>query len=610
MAEYLSPGVYVEEFDSGNKAMEGVSTSTAGFIGMTEKGPISGKPVLITGLGEYQRVFGGYLSINEYGPNCYLPYAVESFFINGGSSCYVMRVASKNSKVAEKLINLSTTDSKNYGVIQVDAANVGKWGNKVSINISKTYSNKTTVSHFAVISEDDKKYALTVKSSSGYTAGDIVQLTKYVADGNITNAYLLLDGIDGNILNVTSSETLDASIVDTSAIPNNYIQLYALSIQAYDDTQSEDYPQAVLNSASPIYLGKLTEKSKLITVAVGKPDETTGKATGSISYALSDLFEQLVEDDGKAETDGVKSYTLSGGEDNDTKEGLTPDLLTDASRDFPGKRIGLDAFKELKDVSIMAIPGQQSDVIQALLIAHCENLANRFAVLDAGCDENEVSQLTLYKDKIDSTYCSIYQPWIQIYSAIEKKNMFVPPSGAIAGIYARTDTTRGVWKAPANEIVKNCTGLSVNFNEAEQGKLNPKGINLIRAIPNSGIRVWGARTLSSDGNWKYVNVRRLFIYVEESIRNSLGWAVFEPNDANLWSRVQGTIRVFLTTLWRNGALFGSSPEEAFYVNVGKGSTMTDDDINNGRLICEIGIAPVKPAEFVVFRITQKMQDSQ
>ena len=169
------------------------------------------------------------------------------------------------------------------------------------------------------------------------------------------------------------------------------------------------------------------------------------------------------------------------------------------------------------------------------------------------------------------------------------------------------DNMRGVHKAPANEVVRSCTGLSVNYNEVEQGKVNPKGINLIRSLPGQGIRVWGARTMSSDPSWKYINVRRLFIYVEESIRANTNWAVFEPNDANLWMRVEGTIHMFLNTLWRSGALAGSSEDQAFFINIGP-STMTQDDILNGRLICVIGIAPVRPAEFVIFRITQKMQE--
>ena len=170
------------------------------------------------------------------------------------------------------------------------------------------------------------------------------------------------------------------------------------------------------------------------------------------------------------------------------------------------------------------------------------------------------------------------------------------------GIYARTDSSRGVHKAPANETVL-CSGLKVSFTRQEQDILNPAGINLIRALPGQGIRVWGARTAGSNSAFRYVNVRRLFIYVEESIRANTGWVVFEPNDASLWTRVRLTVSGFLETLWRSGMLAGAAPEESFFVEIGP-STMTEDDIRNGRLICNIGIAPSRPAEFVIFRVTQ------
>jgi hypothetical protein len=177
------------------------------------------------------------------------------------------------------------------------------------------------------------------------------------------------------------------------------------------------------------------------------------------------------------------------------------------------------------------------------------------------------------------------------------------------GIYARSDNTRGVHKAPANEVVRACVGLDTQFNKGEQDILNPKGVNLIRAFPGQGIRVWGARTVSSDPSWKYVNVRRLFIFLEETIKANTNWAVFEPNDEALWTRVHRTISVFLNGMWRNGSLAGTSADEAFFVNIGR-STMSQDDIDNGRLVCVIGVAPVKPAEFVIFRITQKTGDSE
>lgn len=205
---------------------------------------------------------------------------------------------------------------------------------------------------------------------------------------------------------------------------------------------------------------------------------------------------------------------------------------------------------------------------------------------------------------VDSTYAAMYHPWLTVFDPMDKRNINLPPSGSVVGIYARSDNSRGVHKAPANEVVRGCVGLSVPFNKGEQDILNPKGVNLIRSFPGQGIRVWGARTTSSDPSWKYVNVRRLFIYLEESIKANTNWVVFEPNDERLWARVKRTIDGFLKTMWRSGALAGSTEAEAFFCNIDH-STMTQDDIDNGRLICVIGVAPVKPAEFVIFRITQK-----
>lgn len=202
----------------------------------------------------------------------------------------------------------------------------------------------------------------------------------------------------------------------------------------------------------------------------------------------------------------------------------------------------------------------------------------------------------------DSTYAAMYHPWVQQFDRSIKKPAYFPPSGAVMGVYARTDVAKGVHKAPANETLS-CTGLSVSYTRAEQDILNPAGVNLIRSIPGNGIRIWGARTASSSSSFRYVNVRRLFIYVEESIRANTSWVVFEPNDASLWSRVRLTISGFLNDVWRAGMLAGASPQESYFVDIGP-STMTQDDIRAGRLICNIGIAPSRPAEFVIFRVTQ------
>ena len=277
--------------------------------------------------------------------------------------------------------------------------------------------------------------------------------------------------------------------------------------------------------------------------------------------------------------------------------------------DGPGKRTGLQAFLENNDVSIMLVPGAVTPEIQGALIAFCENKKSCFAILDLPVERTNATDVADYRGMYDSTYAACYHPWIQVFDPLLKRNAFFPPSGAMAGIYARTDTERGVSKAPANEIVRACTGLSTTYNEGEQDILNPQGVNLIRSFTGRGIRVWGARTISSNGLWKYINVRRLFIYVEESIKANTNWVVFEPNSEVLWSRVKRTIEMFLASCWSEGMLAGTSPAEAFFVECGR-TTMSQDDIDNGRLICMIGIAPVKPAEFVIFRITQHTASSE
>jgi hypothetical protein len=300
--------------------------------------------------------------------------------------------------------------------------------------------------------------------------------------------------------------------------------------------------------------------------------------------------------------DGKKSGTiiLSGGNDGNINAVTAGTFIGEDNG--PGNRTGIQAFIENDQVSMMAVPGITMPDVVVSLVSHCENLKSRFAVLDMPKELTKTKELIEYREMIDSTYAAMYHPWIQTFDRSTQKAGYFPPSGAIMGVYARTDISRGVHKAPANETVM-CSDLSVNYNKGEQDILNPAGVNLIRKLPGQGIRVWGARTASSNSAYKYVNVRRLFIYVEESIKANTNWVVFEPNDNTLWTRVNITISAFLETLWRSGMLAGASPDESYFVEIGP-STMTQDDIRNGRLICNIGIAPSRPAEFVIFRVTQ------
>lgn len=291
------------------------------------------------------------------------------------------------------------------------------------------------------------------------------------------------------------------------------------------------------------------------------------------------------------------------------------------------KRTGLDCLEAIDEIAIVAAPGFCDAGSYAALLSHCENLQDRVAILDtpedvkdidrlkevatqkasgAGADDAGVKKAAgLRPQTSDRGFGALYFPWIAVRDPLAPDQVVnVPPSGHMAGIYARSDATRGVHKAPANESIRGALGLAYRVTHAEQGELNRKGVNCIRFFPDSGIRVWGARTLAEEASeWRYINVRRLFNMIEESIEEGTRWVVFEPNDERLWKSVVRDITAFLTLVWRDGALKGVTPEQAFFVKC-DAETNPTDVIDAGRLIVEIGIAPVKPSEFIIFRIGQ------
>lgn len=584
MAEYLSPGVYVEEYDSGATPMQGVSTSTAGFVGLAERGPVIGQPQLVTSFADYKRMYGGYLSQAAYGSNRFLPYAVEQFFANGGARAYIMRAVPGDAK----------TGSRTTGVLKLTAANPGAWAEDLRVVVTPASKAKTQV--LAVNGAD-----LTLKNADGFNPGDVVELF----DGK-TAAHATVKSVLDKVVTLDAPCTLD--VADTKVGTAKYIKTCEITLTARLGETVETFENLSLKPDALNNVCVKTAKSDLICVEV-----TAAKAPAAPAPKEKDK-------DGKEipapapKAASIVPYELCGGSGSElvlTLQGgsngsvltVTPDAFL-GKDDGPGKRTGLQAFQENGNVSIMAIPGVTAPEVQASLIAFCENKKSCFAILDVPMELKKTNDVANFRDMYDSTYAAMYHPWLEMYDAGSKRSAYFPPSGAMAGIYARTDIERGVHKAPANEVVRGCTGLSCAYNEGEQDILNPIGVNLIRSFTGRGIRVWGARTISSNGLWKYLNVRRLFIYVEESIKANTNWVVFEPNSTTLWNRVTRTIETFLATCWRDGALAGSTPSEAFFVECGP-TTMTQDDIDNGRLICQIGIAPVKPAEFVIFRITQK-----
>lgn len=579
MAEYLSPGVYVEEFESGGKPMEGVSTSTAGFVGLAERGPAEGVPQLVTNFADFKRKYGGYLSENEFGEYRFLAYAVEHFFINGGSRAYIARVAPQDAKCAE-----GTLPAGEQPILKISAKNPGMWGNNINIVITPSSKAKTQIRQI-LETASGKRYH--VKNSVGFTAGDIVMFTDKT---NII--YNRVTKSQDNIIEFATD--FDDSVVDNELLPTKTISTCEFGFEVRVDDQVEVYENISFNIDSPNYIEKKVAKSDIISVTCQAPPDDP----------ISAPFLALAEGDAEK---AVLSVTLGGGSNGSVASLSAADFS--GTDNGAGKRTGIQAFLDNDNVSIMAVPGITDPNVQLMLVAHCENTASRFAVLDIPRNARKIDDVIAHRDIFDSEYAALYHPWLTVFDPLDKKNIAIPPSGSVIGIYARSDNTRGVHKAPANEVVRACVGLDCPFNKGEQDILNPKAVNLIRSFPGMGIRVWGARTATSNPSWKYINVRRLFIYIEESIKANTNWAVFEPNDEVLWVRVKRTIEVFLTGMWRDGSLSGTSPEEAFFVNIGH-ETMSQDDIDNGRLICVIGVAPVKPAEFVIFRISQKTGDAE
>jgi uncharacterized protein len=298
-------------------------------------------------------------------------------------------------------------------------------------------------------------------------------------------------------------------------------------------------------------------------------------------------------------------YSLARAENGEVTAG---DVTGDVAR-----RTGMDGLAAIDEITMLCVPdlmafaADNDDVLRDLqgkMIAHCENAGDRMAILDPPPQKlpNEILDWRMNTAGYDSKFATFYYPWIEVMDP-NSQPIMVPPCGHVAGLWARTDTSRGVHKAPANEVVRRANGLGFQVTAPEQGDLNKNGINCIRAFPGRGIRVWGARTLSSDPEWRYINVRRLVNFISESIMEGTQWAVFEPNDQRLWMQLRISTSNFLTRVWRDGALFGASPDQAFYVKC-DAETNPPDMVEAGQVTTEVGIAPVKPAEFIVFRISQ------
>lgn len=545
MPEYLSPGVYVEEVSTGPKPIEGVSTSVAGFVGPTERGPEEIR--YITSYLEFSRWYGGHLGVDK----SFMSYAVQGFFDNGGKRCYVGRIVgggpAPGPGPAASPVPATLPPAVGSNVTFI-AYGRGVWGNRLFVRVVESSKSKVAA------------------------AGD-------AAKGWVRVQVLYFSGSDA-ITPATIADPFDPTKANNKTLRRPDM------VEDFDDL-------ALSLTAANSLVTVVNLGSRLIRLSV-----PTSTAPLLPPPAAAPLFAPL--------TGGVGAEPTTLAEYQGALASINGDV-----EQLLGYGSGLEAMDTVDGVSLLMAPDHvhpnfpSAANLTTELITRCEKLKDRFAILSTIRGFNPLApQLP------DTTYAAIYHPWIWVYDPFTRDDQLVPPTGHMAGIIAKTDLEQGVFKAPANAVVMGAKELESPLPKALQDVLNPIGVNCIRDFRSDsrGIRLWGARTLSSDPEWKYINVRRLFLYVEESIDEGTQWVVFEGNNEVTWGRVQRSVSNFLMTIWRAGGLFGSKPEEAFFVRCDR-TTMDEDDIQNGRLICQIGICPVRPAEFVIFRIGQKTADA-
>ena len=660
MPEYLAPGVFVEETSFRQKSIEGVSTSTTGMAGPCRFGPIDGEPALLASFAEFERIYGGIDQLDFVGEagrsHNDLAHGVRAYFEEGGRRLYVARVYNDPAEGAlpspleldegrwpDGVARWSEVSSATAG-IAIRARYPGAAGNlrvqmrlRLGPNILVAGAGEppslTGARPFDVVWVREESEVTGSPAGGGNLywvdryydeteRRDMIRLRNDTAvpGTDPVGAVALADLGLGAVQTVTASVLVsplgrfgeDRAWEDLQLHPGqSRAQRRSLTVQfaAEPVERAVDlYVPLVIETDSDVDNGALiadalfdlpNRNNRAIRSVLSEPDSDTAAAGVQRPADLRNWVPSAA--------DLTLRFDLTGGSD-----GVRPGVTDYSGRDQGGRKRGLMALEDIEDIAIVAAPGSTRDPAtaagaRAALIAHCERMRYRIAVLDSSPGQT-LGEVQAERAVIDTTRAALYYPWVRIFDPLTETEVHLPPSGFVAGVYARNDTERGVHKAPANEVVRLALGFELLLNTAQQEVLNPQGINCLRFFEGRGFRVWGARTASSDPEWKYVNVRRYFAYLERSIEKGTQWAVFENNGDLLWANVRRTVEDFLFNEWRSNRLFGTKPEQAYFVRCDR-TTMTQNDIDNGRLICLIGVAPLRPAEFVIFRIGQKTADA-
>ncbi len=655
MPTYLAPGIYVEERSSGTKPIAAASTSVAAFIGVAVKGVV-GEAVLVSSFAEFVKRFGGPIRIVEGVLEIYLYYAVRHFFAQGGSRCYVVRVATTAAARATAAI----------GSLTVSAISPGVWGRALSVEVEPTSQFSLPLVQNAAANDT----RLMVADNTDVRVGSLLWIVDEatgiadavnVATGAVTFPFGIINLNNGTatafqVLTGSRAYTPDLLLDTTVTAPVNVVPGTAPTLILASVLKADGSPlqrgdtinfalretvrvatrvgEAVVGGQAAMEVGiagiaatdnfasdrsRVYERGFTLTVreqvnGVSEVVETHRGLSLVQADPVNHVEVRLPAEEGRSfyvMATGAANTLVSHAQQNlaNGDDGL-PNPAAGANLDtiFIGGPLlnpSLTALDKVTDASILCVTHATTDVAAAA-IAYCDRRKDMVLLVDPPRSATSIANVVSYVTGLTaSTYAAVYFPWIQIADPVTGRKINVPPSGAIAGIFARSDAKRGVHKAPAGTdvgLITVATGITRVLTKAENDTLHGAKVNAIRSLPE-GIVVWGARTISADPEWVYVNVRRLFIFLEQSIRAGTQWVTFEPNDQSLWKKLRRNISAFLRIQWLEGKLVGATEDEAFYVKC-DAETNPPEIVDAGMVVTEIGVAPSKPAEFVVFRIRQ------
>jgi uncharacterized protein len=577
MGDIRPPGVYVSHIEAASRSITLADTRVAGFVGLTSRGPLD-KPLRISSWDEFAEVYGNV----DIG---YLANAVEGFFLNGGTTCYVVRIAHR-ARGEEKpgpehayAAEIVAKDAWDKPSLTVRARSEGRWGNNIWMRFAHSTGAKALLTSDLEVGVGEAVVSVT----RGFERGALVR----VYDRH-NQDYVVLSEVGDRMIRWGSSTPINRRY---RAAGPTYLEVVELEIHVALRDRRETFRSLQMHPTSRRYICRvLEEESRLVHV-----QDLGSRSPWPHNMPRSEASVKLAH----------------GRDGSDT---ITPeDLIGHDSG--PGDRAGLLALGPIDEVAMLSVPdamlfpvrkpGPEGDLaaqrVHDQMIAMCELQKDRFAILDCPLTR-DIEVVRRWRRRTDTSYAAYYWPWVGI---VEQDGQLVrcPPSGHMAGMYARTETETGVHRAPANEPLKGIVNLSVPITEDDQGLLNSEAVNCFRI--SRGVRPWGARTASSDPSWKFVNVRRLFIMLRRALEESTRWVVFEPNTPNTWDSLRSRVKSFLEKLYEKGMFSGGSPDDSFYVKC-DAETNPPELRDSGLLVVEVGVAPAIPAEFIVIRVTQKL----